>query len=106
MAEKLCSLRKIGGGGSIPQISSGNTRGTVNASYTYNATAECFLTVLWTVSYVNYGGRKVTLNNTDILDDPTKGTFCDVVYLKSGDVCTITLESGTTPAYYGVALIS
>lgn len=108
MSEKLCTLRTKGGGGgeSIPQISSGTTRGTTNNSYTYNATAECFLTVLWTVSYVNFGYRKVTLNNTDILDDSTKGTFCDVMHLKSGDVCTITLESGTPPAYYGIALIS
>lgn len=109
MSETLCTLRTrggVGGESSIPQISSGTTRGTTNTSYTYNATTECFLTVLWTVSYAVYGSRKVTLNNTDILDDSTKGTFCDVVHLKSGDVCTITLESGTTPAYYGIALIS
>ena len=106
MSEKLCTLRTKGGGESIPQISSGNTRGTTNTTYTYNATEESFLTVLWTVSYAVYGSRKITLNNTDILDDSTKGTFCDVVHLESGDACTIALESGTVPAYYGIALIS
>ena len=61
--------------------------------------------VMWNVQYNSYGSRKISVNNVEILNDTTKGAFCDVIHLDSGDSILLTLESSNRAANYGISLV-
>lgn len=71
-------------------------------TYTYTASANCYVVTMWQIDYSGSGFRKLTKNGTVILNDSTKGTFSDLVYLNSGDVLVAERDSSQKKLIYAV----
>ena len=109
MSEKLCALKKVGGDNgslNIPtyMLGTGVTSAfsTSTRPYTYTATAECLMIMQVTIDYSSSGYRRITLNGTDVVYDTTKGTFCDMLHLQSGDVLSYARESRSNTLDIGI----
>lgn len=103
MSEKLCALRKIGGGMNIPtyELGTGVTEVIVTSSvsYTYTATKECVVIVNTKINYNTSGYRRISLNGVQIVNSTEKGDFCDMLHLRAGDVINCTRDTFTAYNY-------
>ena len=73
-----------------------------DSTYTYTASANCYVVTMWSINYAGSGYRRLTKNGTIILNNTTKGTFSDLVKLNSGDVLVADRDSSIQKLFYAV----